>query len=162
MGPSTGHIEFDDTGNLTLDLGFGGATYANTWTSAVFPTAQGPCLCGKGSITFTGNAKARAFVGSGTSLSDIAAQLNDSKEMRAAVVDTGAGYKLVVANASGNSGLDAFDDTGNLTIPSGVEAVVEEGVQLGGNWAPATMVATAVSATLVAALAMPKSSTFSP
>ncbi len=145
LGPSTGHIEFDDTGNLTLDLGFGGATYANTWTSAVFPTATGPCMCGKGSIAFMGNSNATAFIGSATSLGDIAAQLNSSKEMRAAVVDTGQGYKLVVANASGNRGLDSFDDTGNLTVPSGVEEVVEKGVYLGGNWAPATMVATAVS-----------------
>lgn len=145
FSPTTGHLDFDDTGNLTLDLGFGGATYANTWTSVTFPTASGPCHCGSGSIGFMGNSQAGAMVGPATSLNDIARQINYSKEMRAAVVDTGNGYRLVVANTSSHGGLTSFDDTGNLTIPSGVEEVVQKGVNLGGTWAPSTMVATLVS-----------------
>ena len=145
LGPTTGHISFDDTGNLTLDLGFGGATYANTWSSAQFPSADGPCRCGQGSVRFYGNSVALAMIGPNSTLRDIAAQLNDSKEMRAAVVDSGEGYRLVVANVSGNGGLTSFDDTGNLTIPSGVEQVVQKGVDLGGTWAPATMISSLVS-----------------
>jgi hypothetical protein len=144
-------VSFDDTGNLTLDLGFGGALYAATWTSNAFPSASGSCDCGRGYLVFSGASHALVRVTKGTSLQDIAGQVNQSEEFRATVVENLDGYRLVVANVSHspeilpNGGHNAFDDTGNLTIPSGVRRVTQRGVQLGGQWAAATMVSTVVS-----------------
>ena len=160
FGPTTGHVTFDDTGNLTLDLGFGGAIYTSAWMTDTFANADGPCHCGQGFVILSGASHTLVRVSKQTSLRDIADQINQSRELRAAVLASGKGYRLAVVNVSGSrqfqphsSGNNAFDDTGNLTVPSGVRRVIQRGVRLGGEWGPATVMARVVSAPVKSASA---------
>jgi len=153
FGPTTGHVTFDDTGNLTLDLGFGGAVYAGAWLTDAFQSADEPCNCGQGYVIISGASHTLVRVNKHSSLRDIADQVNQGREMRAAVISTSKGWRMAVFNVSGSqqfqpfsSGNNAFDDTGNLTVPSGVRRVTQRGVRLGSQWAAATIMSRAVSA----------------
>ena len=123
-----GVASFEETGGLHLDMAFTKVAIAPMWVSAPIDNPDQKGVAGKGMMHFhTSSGTLKVSADDTMSAYDLAAAINEKKgPVRAALVNNGNTYHLLVAAESGNSPA-AFEDTGTIHLPSGIDAFEDTG-----------------------------------
>ena len=145
---AAGAAVVDETGALSLDMITTRVAVAPVWASEPIAKPNLPAGFGVGQLfIYTTAGMVKISVTASMSAYDIAAAINARRgRVRAAVVNNGVHHRLMIASESGNNPA-AFDDTGTLHIPNGINAFDDTGTL----HIPGGFVATAIGQTIASA-----------
>jgi hypothetical protein len=123
-----GGVTFEENGPMNLGLAMTRAAVAPMWVSNPIAEPYKDGAIGTGTVTIeTADDIIKINVGSGVSASDIANAINSQNApVRATLFNTGATWRLAVA-AQTASGPAAFEDTGTMHVPTGIESFEDTG-----------------------------------